>query len=192
MNSDAGKNQDHGEPIDSLSDEDWLVWSNSAGYEEIDGDDLEWINEIPPPDDVWYPTTKNSDTSAGSVEKGLRQQEIGVTNTAKSIEEALVHRENLHNKQIAEANEQRKRFLNFVMVIAGAPILASSAGFSFLTWQGKVTDAIAVAFFASVVVEVIGLALVLANYLFPKGAGAITGSGNQAIERDRSTEQNKK
>ncbi|CAB0830422.1 hypothetical protein FRC0316_00127 [Corynebacterium diphtheriae] len=187
MRSDPNKDQEYGEESPPLTDEELLDLCSDDDYEALNSEDLEWINKIPPPDDVWYPTIVGDNTSAEPVETSLKQQGNDASDAAKRMKEALVEREKLRNQQFEEANKQRKHFFIFVMAIVAVPTVAASLGFFILVLQAKVTDAIAVAFFASVVAEVIGLALVLANYLFPKGAGAIMGDNKSEIEVDRPT-----
>jgi hypothetical protein len=82
-------------------------------------------------------------------------------------------------KAAQQAHRMRKRFYNFV-VKAVFGTLAASALTMFLyviSQWGKIDAAVMVAFFSAVVVQVIGLAYIIARYLFaPRGQIA---PGNQ-------------
>lgn len=82
-------------------------------------------------------------------------------------------------KAAEQANKLRKRFFTFVMRTVATTLIATAvimAAYVVSQW-GKIEAAVMVAFFSAVVVQVIGLALIIARYLFaPRG----NGNGNGA------------
>lgn len=103
-----------------------------------------------------------------------RDSEVGVRSKNDVDEEANEALDYLKKKHKAEINRlnsdnrQRNWFFNFVLLITLIPVLVASYAMSCYVRNGGDSEAIYVGFFASVVVEVIGLSLVIANYLFPK------------------------
>lgn len=85
--------------------------------------------------------------------------------------EALEHLKKQHKAEIdrLEAdNKQRQWFFVFVLVITAVPVCIASAAMMVYVCRGGDSEAVYVGYFASVVVEVIGLSVVIANYLFPR------------------------
>lgn len=97
------------------------------------------------------------------------------TTVSKEIDREKRRAEKLKNdeaeKRVEEIDQrinQRKGFHWFAMIVIAVPVIVSSLAFIFLVWQGRVTDTIAAAFFASVVAEVIGLSYIMGNYFYPR------------------------
>lgn len=62
----------------------------------------------------------------------------------------------------------QRTFFAFALLLVGVPVLVAAMGFVWMVVQDRMTDAIAAAFFASVVGEVIGLSMILGKHLFPE------------------------
>lgn len=151
---------------------EWMVkeWEENT---DQDAERLDFLDSIQV-DDVWFP---DLDVVAQSTRRKTSDKDevddVGVTSEAKGHEREVLRRAKLENDEYDSANKHRKIFLWFAVVVTSIPIAASSFGFVWMviTRQMENSSGIAIAYFSSVVVEVIGLMLVLANYLFPKGGG---------------------
>ena len=87
--------------------------------------------------------------------------------------EALAHLKKKHKAEIDRLesdNKQRKWFFNFVIAMTAIPVVVASIAMGKYVWDGGSSDAVYIGYFASVVVEVIGLSAVIANYLSPETA----------------------
>lgn len=143
-------------------------WEHFWGPDELTGPELLDFLKAIEVDDVWYPEVN---PNPSSTLKATEDEDVKVTPEAKGHEDQVIRRAELENDEYESANKHRKIFLWFAVAITGLPIVASSVGFFWMVAANRMTDAVAIAYFTSVVVEVIGLVLVLANYLFPKGGG---------------------
>lgn len=91
--------------------------------------------------------------------------------------EALNYLKQRHKAEIdrLEAdNGQRKWFFRFVLFVTALPVIVASVAMTKYVWTGGNSEAIYIGYFTSVVVEVIGLSIVIANYLFPRNGSLQT------------------
>lgn len=80
------------------------------------------------------------------------------------------------NERRVQANQLRKRFF-WAVVCAMCFVLVASVGImGFYIWSewGEIDTAVMIAWLSATVVQTIGLAYIIANYLFP----ALKGNGN--------------
>lgn len=103
-----------------------------------------------------------SSSSAG------QQDDDDVSDAADEALDYLRKRHEAEIERLKTDNKQRKWFFKFVLGITGIPVLVASLALVRVAWDGEVSDTVLVSFFASVVVQVIGLSIIVANYLFPK------------------------
>ena len=86
--------------------------------------------------------------------------------------EALDYLKRRHKVEIDRLqadNKQRNWFFYFVILVTALPVIVASIAMGLYVLNGGGTsEAIYIGYFASVVVEVIGLSIVIANYLFPR------------------------
>lgn len=143
-------------------------------WDVLDDADLEWIEEATISLAGLTPERKEiSQTSAENLKIDVPRS-IDADNREKQItrlREARVLREEADNSR-------RTKFFWFAIVIAGLPVLVATITMLTLLFTGEATPAVSIAFFASVVVEVIGIATIIARYLFPSGgseAGELPG-----------------
>lgn len=95
---------------------------------------------------------------------------------SKKAQEALNHVRKRRDAEIDRLNADNRRrtsFFWFVLIVTAFPVLVASGVMIRIAVDGQVSDPVLIAFFASVVVEVIGLSIIVANYLFPKN-GSLT------------------
>lgn len=112
--------------------------------------------------------------------EGATTDTAGIIETPPKLEAAdRKIRKNLGKAEVAQAklaNKQRDHFFKFV-VAAVAFSLASSVGLMALYFWSEwheIDSAVLIAWFSANVVQVIGLAYVIANYLFPSSAKSDT------------------
>lgn len=141
-------------PEGGFGDDPWFELDDSGDQERLEF--LDAIDISP----AWFPSFIEEPPD-----------DVDVTSEAKNHEKEVLRRAKLENDEYEAANKHRKIFLWFAVAVTSVPVVAASAGFMWMVVTREMTDGMAIAFFASVVVEVIGLVLVLANYLFPKGGG---------------------
>lgn len=110
------------------------------------------------------------------------QEDKGQSEDVKSTLNYLNERRKAEIARLNGDNDRRKSFFNFVMLVTGLPIVMASAVMGRIAWDGDVSDSVLIAFFASVVVEVIGLAIIVANYLFPKDGSLKENAGHDPRE----------
>lgn len=85
--------------------------------------------------------------------------------------EALDYLKRRHKVEIDRLqadNKQRNWFFYFVILVTALPVIVASIAMGLYVLNGGTSEAIYIGYFASVVVEVIGLSIVIANYLFPR------------------------
>lgn len=82
--------------------------------------------------------------------------------------EYLKRRHKVEIDRLQADNKQRNRFFYFVLLVTAMPVIVASIAMGHYVWCGGESEAIYIGYFASVVVEVIGLSVVIANYLFPR------------------------
>lgn len=104
----------------------------------------------------------------------------GRSPTADKAESYWDKRREAEIDRIKGDNKQRRHFFVFVMAATGIPVTTASWVMYKLVDSGLAHDSVVIAFFASVVAEVIGLSVILANYLFPKN-----GSLNRSVQENK-------
>lgn len=79
-------------------------------------------------------------------------------------------------KEVEDAAGYRRKFFWWGIVLTSVCVAASIGALIFLTIRGVYETALGVAFVSGLAVEVVGLAAIIAKYLFPAGgAGANNG-----------------
>lgn len=117
---------------------------------------------------------KNNATSASPDD--FSQAEISglktnVPRSADSLEEASTKLRNLHVERVERDKDWRERLLwTFMALIIGTGAL-TLVGVVYLMAAGEFKGNVAIAFFTTVVVQVVGLTLVVAKFFFPEGGG---------------------
>ena len=116
--------------------------------------------------------------------EGAEVGKRGDGDVSKAADDALKYMNERRAAEIARLkmdNEQREKFFKFVLLITGIPVLVAAGALVRVVWDGDVGDSVLIGFFASVVVEVIGLSIIVANYLFPK-TGSVPPGVEKALE----------
>jgi len=107
-------------------------------------------------------------SEAASKESSHLKRDQGRQPSADSVRKHLEKRRTAEIDRLETDNKQRKAFFRFMLLVALVPVIVASGVMVRLSWDGNVGDPVVIAFFVSVVVEVLGLAVIVANYLFPK------------------------
>lgn len=118
---------------------------------------------------------KGNATAAISSDDFSRADISGLKNdvprNADSLEEAYTKLRNLHIERVERDKVWRERLLwTFMVLIIGTGVL-TLAGVIYLMVAGEFSGNVAIAFFTTVVVQVVGLTLVVAKFFFPEGGG---------------------
>lgn len=94
-----------------------------------------------------------------------------VPRSADSLEEAATTLTKMHVKRVKSDLKWRERLLwTFMTLIIGTGVL-TFGGLIYLMITGEFNGNVAIAFFTTVVVQVVGLTLVVAKFFFPEGGG---------------------
>lgn len=101
-----------------------------------------------------------------------------VANIEKRIREAYA-------KELEAALAYRTKFFWWGVIVTSVCVVASIGILIFLVCRGVYETAVGVAFISGLAVEVVGVAVVIAKYLFPENGGsAIRASGSAIAEED--------
>lgn len=87
-------------------------------------------------------------------------------------------------QELEDANKYRTRFFYWGVGITTLCVVSSIGILVFLTFRGVYETAVGVAFVSGLAVEVVGIAAIIAKYLFPNG-GADKNDGNGVVEEDK-------
>lgn len=141
------------------SDETWHAWSDQfISWADYTGKSMAGVSDI---DDALVMQLEEAaveEASDQDVERALRQTDVAAAK---------------------QAHKMRKRFFRFVVRSVVSTLVATGAimGAYVVSQWGDLDAAVMVAFFSAVVVQVLGLAYIIARYLFaPRGYG-LTGPG---------------
>lgn len=118
--------------------------------------------------DEGEPNQAGSVSDAASEAASHLKKDQGRQPSADNARKHLDERRKAEIDRLETDNKQRKAFFRFMLFVAAVPVAVSSGVMVRLSWDGDVGDSVVIAFFVSVVVEVLGLAVIVANYLFPK------------------------
>lgn len=136
-----------------------------GSWDVLDEADLAWFEEVSgSPTEIAPERKEISQTSAENLKTDVPRSS-DADNRERQItrfREARVLREEADNKR-------RAFFFRFAIFIAGWPVIVATITMLVLLCQGKTTEPVVIAFFVSVVVEVVGIAAIIARYLFPNG-----------------------
>lgn len=94
-----------------------------------------------------------------------------VSRDADSLEEAYTTLRNLHVQRVKDDQDWRQRFLWIFLVLIISTGVLTLVGVIYLMIRGEFDGNVAIAFFTTVVVQVVGLTLVVAKFFFPEGGG---------------------
>ncbi|MGW6376208.1 hypothetical protein ACWFRB_09115 [Rhodococcus sp. NPDC055112] len=146
-----------------------MLDENAARPDEADEDIEEWLSQrpdTPPNDDYQWPF---DDVEFAELAKEPAR-------FMRSAEDGKTHIEKLQAAELKKAKQQnklRKRYFKW----AGLTVIGSLVGnFGiFVTYiisqWGSVSDPVMIAWISATVVEVLGIAYIIANYLFPPENG---------------------
>lgn len=94
-----------------------------------------------------------------------------VPRNADSLEKTYTKLRNLHVKRVKRDLKWRERLLRMFMWLIIGTALLTIGGVICLIIAGEFKGNVAIAFFTTVVVQVVGLTLVVAKFFFPEGGG---------------------
>lgn len=87
-------------------------------------------------------------------------------------------------QELRDALQYRRWFLIWGIGITSACVLFSVAVLVFLTWFGEYETSLGVAFVSGLSVEVVGIAVVIAKYLFPNGGTKVKNAKTPVITEE--------
>lgn len=140
-------------------------------WDILDEDDLEWI-EIAASGPPGF-TPERQAISQSSAED--LKTDVQISSDAEHREEQITRLREARVLREEDDNKRRNLFFQFALIIVGIPVAVASISMFKLAIFGDPDTNVVIAFFASVVVEVIGISAIIARYLFPSG-------GNDANE----------
>lgn len=148
-------------PDDWEPDEDTLAeleYSRNAP----DEDDIDWLLSQAPD------YIRDPPDNPGVVRAEQSAEDVPRSKSAERREEQLLDARDAAVKRMQDDNGRRQVLFWFIVGAAAVPVVMSSAVMGWLTITGRETELMVAAFFGSVVVQVIGLAVIVTKNLFPE------------------------
>ena len=119
---------------------------------------------------------RQDEPDATDEDKVGKQGDGDVSSDADDTLDYIKKRRAAEITRLEEDNKQRKWFFRFVLAVTAVPVIvASLAMIAYVFGEGN-SEAVYIGYFTSVVVEVIGLSIVIANYLFPRNGSIQKGT----------------
>lgn len=134
-------------------------------WDVLDEDDLEWIEiAASAPPGLTPDRQAISQSSADDL-----KTDVQISSDAENREKQITRLREARVRLEEDDNRRRNRFFHFALFIVGIPVAVASVSMLKLTIFDTPDANVVIAFFASVVVEVIGISAIIARYLFPSG-----------------------
>lgn len=129
---------------------------------ELDDDEIEWLQSTftpPPAADVPNPGRQVAENAAADVD---------VEPLAEKRERQLADARDVKLERMRADNKRRTTLFWFAIAATATPVIISSLVVGSLVLRGRETEVMIAAYFGSVVVQVVGLAVIIAKNLFPE------------------------
>lgn len=129
---------------------------------ELDDDEIAWLQSSVTP----LPAGDKSNPGRQSAAKAAA--DVVVEPSATKREQQLADARDVKLERMRADNKRRTTLFRFAIGATGAPVVISSLVIGWLVLHGRETEIMIAAYFGSVVIQVVGLAVIIAKNLFPE------------------------
>lgn len=158
---DFGHYPDDWEPDDdTLAELEYM--RNAPDFDDPIDEEIEWLQKFP----VSAPGPQKEDPGRQVADNAAT--DVKVEPAAEKRERQLGDARDVKLERMRADNKRRTTLFRFAIAASGIPVVVSSVVIGWLVFRGRETELMIAAYFGSVVLQVVGLAVIIAKNLFPE------------------------